>query len=173
MVDLGRRVELQMDVGQRGLQLAQHICVEPEVDVRVLAVDAVDLGELRVLVHGYGVLRELRRGERVRALLLLRLGKRAELAFHSADVRLVEIEVLDEVDLVAAAAHAAREIGELAEREEVVRLHQRHAILEIEPLACLDLLPNGSEGLQHVEDCQAAYLSRSTTACVSDSSSSR
>ena len=75
----------------------------------------------------------------VRALLLLRDRERAELALHAADVRLVQIEVLDEVDLVGAAALPAREVGELAEREQVVGLHQREAVLEVEPLARFDL----------------------------------
>ena len=55
-----------MDVGQRRAQLAQDVGVELEVDVRVLAVDAVDLGELRVRVLRDGVLDELVGGERVR-----------------------------------------------------------------------------------------------------------
>ena len=40
VVDLGRRVELEVDVRQRLLQLAQEPGVVLEVDVRVLAVDA-------------------------------------------------------------------------------------------------------------------------------------
>ena len=99
------------------------------------------------------VLDELLGRDRVRVLLLVRLCERAELALHAADVRLVEVEVLDEEDLVAAAADAPREIGELAEREQVVRLHQRDAVLEVEPLSGLDLLADRGERLQHVEDC--------------------
>src|SRR5712691_10557862 len=122
-------------------------------DVWVLAVDAVDLRELRDRVLLDRVLDELLRGDRVRVLLLARLCERTELALHAAHVRLVEVEVLDEVDLIAAAAHAAREIGELAEREQVVRLHQRHAVLEVEPRAGLDLVPDRGERLLDVEDC--------------------
>ena len=118
------------------------------------------------------VLDELVGADRVRVLLLLRLRKRAELALHAANVRLIEIEVLDEIDLVAAAADAAREIGDLAEGEEIVRLHQCEPILEVEPLARLHLFPDGGEDVEGVED-RHAYLSRLTTACVSDSSSSR
>ena len=54
------------------------------------------------------VLDELVRRGRVRALLLLRDRERAELALHAADVRLVQVEVLDEEDLVGAAADAPR-----------------------------------------------------------------
>ena len=65
-------------------------------------------------------------------------------------------------------------VGELAEREQVVRLHEGDAVLEVEALAGVDLLPDRGERLKRVEDCQrSAYLSRLTTACVSDSSSSR
>ncbi len=175
VVDLGGGVELEMHVRQRRLQLADHRDVELEIDVRVLAVDAVDLRELRVRVLLDRVLDELVGADRVGLFLLARLRERAELALHAADVRLVEIEVLDEEHLVAAAAHPAREIGELAERQQVVGLHQGHAVLEIEPCAGLDLLPDRGERLQRVEHCHLRYpyLSRLTTACVSDSSSSR
>ena len=88
------------------------------------------------------VLDELLGRERVGVLLLPRRGERAELALHAADVRLVQIQVLDEVDLVGAAAQPAREVGELAELEQVVRLEERDAVLEVEALAGLDLLPD-------------------------------
>ena len=115
VVDLGRRVELQVHVGQRLLQRADRVDVEVEVDVRVLAVDHVDLGEAGQLVLADRVLDELRRRDRVGLLLLPRGGEGAELALHAADVRLVQVEVLDEVDLVGAAALAPRAVGELAE----------------------------------------------------------
>ncbi len=88
------------------------------------------------------VVDELGPGDRVRVLLLARRGERAELALHAADVRLVDVEVLDEEDLVGAAAHATREIGERAELEEVVRLEDRDAVVEVEALSGLDLLPD-------------------------------
>ena len=75
-------------------------------------------------------------------LLLARRRERAELALHAADVRLVHVEVLDEVDLVRPAAHAPGEIGERAELEEVVGLEDRDAVVEVEAFARLDLLPN-------------------------------
>ena len=75
--------------------------------------------------------------ERVGVLLLLRRRERAELALHAADVRLVQVEVLDEEDAVVAAADAAREVGQLADREQVVGLDQREAVLEVEALARL------------------------------------
>ena len=59
VVDLGRRVELEMDVRQRRLQLAEELGVVLEVDVRVLAVDHVDLGEPEQLVLRDRVLDEL------------------------------------------------------------------------------------------------------------------
>ena len=155
MVDLGGRVELEVHVRQRSLQLAQRLGVVVELDVRVLAVHAVDLGEPRRLVLRDGVRDELVRGERERVLLLARLRKGAELALHAADVRLVQVEVLDEVDLVAAAAQPARQVGELAEREHVVRFHQHDAVLEVEALPGLDLLAHRRKCVQSVEDCHS------------------
>ena len=96
---------------------------------------------------------ELLGGDRVRVLLLPRRGEGAELALHAADVRLVQVEVLDEEDLVAAAADPARVVGEVAEREQVVGLEQRDAVLEVEALACVDLLADRSENVERVENC--------------------
>ena len=132
-----------MDVGHRLVELPRRLDVEVEVDVRALAVDHVDLGEAGQLALAQSVLDELVPGEGVGALLLLRPRERAELALHAADVRLVQVEVLDEVDLVAAAAQAAREIGQLAEPEQVVGLHEDEPVLEVEPLARLDLVADG------------------------------
>ena len=103
-------------------------------------------------------------------LLLARRRERAELALHAADVRLVHVEVLDEVDLVRAAAQATREVGERAELEQVVGLEDRDAVLEVEALAGLDLLP---DRLQRLELENGDQLLLSTTARVSASSSSR
>ena len=140
--------------------------------MRVLAIDRVDLGEAVELVLRDRILDELVGGERERVLLLARLGEGAELALHAADVRLVQVDVLDEEDLVAAAALAAREIGEIAEREQVVRLHEGDAVVEVEPLAGEHLLPDRRERVESVQNGHVAYLSRSTTACVRASSSS-
>ena len=171
VVDLARREELQVHVGHRLVQLPDDLDVVVEVDVRALAADHVDLGEAGQLALAERVLDELLRGVRVRALLLLRDGEGAELALHAADVRLVQIQVLDEVDLVAAAALPAREVGQLAEPEDVVGLHQREPVLEVEPLARLDLLADRLERRGAVEDGHYAVLS--TTASVIASSSSR
>ena len=84
---------------------------------------------------------------------MLRRGEGAELALHAADVRLVQVEVLDEVDLVRAAAQPPREIGELAELEQVVGLEQGQTVLEVEPLTRLDLLADGRERGGAVEEC--------------------
>ena len=127
------------------MQGAHRVDVVVEADVRVLAVDDVQLREADQLVLAHHVLDELLRGQRVRGLLLLRLREGAELALHAADVRLVQVQVLDEVDLVVSAPPAAREVGQLAEREHVVRLHELKAVLEIEPLAGDDLLVDALE----------------------------
>ena len=115
--------------------------------MRVLAVDHVDLGEPGDLALREHVLDELVGGERVGVLLLARRRERAELALHAADVRLVHVEVLDEEDLVRSAANAAREVGERAELEQVVRLEERDAVVEVEALSGLDLLPDRLERL--------------------------
>src|SRR5207248_8815771 len=110
------------------------------------------------------------------AALLLRDRERAELALHAADVRLVQIEVLDEVDLVPAPAQPAGQVCELAEPEQVVGLEERHAVVEVEPLAGLDLLPDRVERGDAVGDGHqwtSHKESLSTTRWVSVSSSSR
>ena len=145
VVDLRGGVHLQVHVRQRLLERANGVDVELEVDVRVLAVDHVDLGEPGQLALAHRVLDQLLGRDRVGLLLLLRRGEGAELALHAADVRLVQVEVLDEVDLVGAAALPARPVGELAELEQVVGLEQREPVLEVEPLAGLDLLPDRLE----------------------------
>ena len=121
--------------------------VEVEVHVRVLTVDHVDLGEPGDLALAEHVLDELVRSDRVRLRLLLCRREGTELALDSADVGLVHVQVLDEVDLVRPAPPAPREVGKLAEREQVVRLEERHTVLEPEPLSRLDLLRIGSRVL--------------------------
>ena len=159
-----------MHVGHRVVERSDRVAVEPEVDVRVLAVDHVDLGEPGRLALPEDVFHELVRGVRVRVLLLPRRRERAELALHTADIRLVQVQVLDEVDLVRPAAQPAREVRELAQLEEVVGLEDRDTVVEVEAVAGLDLLPDELQGLQLRNGDQ---LLLSTTAQVSASSSSR
>ena len=146
VVDLGRRVALEVHVGQRRVERGDRVAVEAEVHVRVLAVHHVDLGEPGHLALMQDVLDELVGGDRVRLRLLARRGEGAELALHAADVGLVHVEVLDEVDLVGTAPPAPREIRKLAEREHVVHLEDREAVLEVEPLSAFDLLPDAVQG---------------------------
>ena len=114
------------------------------------------------------VVDELFGGDRVRLRLLARRGEGAELALHAADVRLVHVEVLDEVDLVRPSAPAAREVRQLAERQHVVGLENREPVLEVEAVPAFDLLPDAVQGAQ-LDD--GHYFSRSMTMCVSASSS--
>jgi hypothetical protein len=81
-------------------------------------------------------------------LLLARRGEGAELALHAADVRLAHIEVLDEEDLVAPTAHTTREVGERAQLEQVVRLQDRDAVVEVESFSGRDLLPDRLQRLE-------------------------
>ena len=101
--------------------------------------DLREPGDLTLAEH---VLDELLASERVGVLLLPRRRERAELALHPADVRLVQIQVLDEEDLVGAAALPAREVGERTELEHVIGLEDRDAVVEVEALSGLDLLPD-------------------------------
>ena len=161
-MDLARRKELQVHVGQRLVQRADDPDVVVEVDMRALAAHHVDLGEPGELVLANRVLDHLLRRVRIGVGLFVRDRKGAELALHAADVGLVQVQVLDEVDAVVAATHAPREIRELAERENVVALHQRHAVLEVEALSALHLVADGRE---HVGAFQEGHQrSRSTTA---------
>ncbi len=105
----------------------------------------MDLREAGELVLANSVLDHLFWRKRVGVGLFVRDGERAELALHAADVRLVQVEVLDEVNAIVAATNASRQIGELAERENVVALHQRHTVLEVEALSGLHLVPDGRE----------------------------
>ena len=145
VVDLAGREELQVDVRHRVVELRDDLDVVAEVDVRALAPDHVDLGEPGQLALAQRVLDELLPRVRVGARLLLRHGERAELALHAADVRLVEIEVLDEEDAVVSATLPPREVGELADRQQVVGLEEREAVLGVEALARLDLLADRAQ----------------------------
>jgi hypothetical protein len=157
VVDLARREQLQVHVRHRLVQLPDDLDVVVEVDVRALASDHVDLREAGQLPLAQRVLDQLLARVRVGALLFLRDREGAELALHAADVRLVQVQVLDEERLVAAAAQPARAIRQLAESEQVVGLEQRQAVLEIEPFAGLDLL---ADRLERVDgDCHQRVLS--------------
>ena len=61
VVDLGGRVALEVNVGKRLVKRRDRSSVELEVDVRVLAVDHVDLGEAADLALVEDVLDELLR----------------------------------------------------------------------------------------------------------------
>jgi len=102
-------------------------------------VDLREPGDLTLAEH---VLDELLARERVGLLLLPRRCERAELALHPTDVRLVQIQVLDEEDLVGAAALPTREIGKRAELEQVIGLEDRDAVVEVQALSGLELLPD-------------------------------
>ena len=175
VVDLRRRVALEVHVGKGVVERGDGVAVVTEVHVRVLPVDHVDLGEAGHLALAEHVLDELLCAERVCVRLLPGRREGAELALHAADVRLVHVEVLDEEDLVRPAAQSACGIGELPEAEHVVGLEERHAVLEVEALARLDLLPDRPQRILECvlqgENCDQKLLS--TTASAMASSSAR
>ncbi len=153
MVDLGRGEALEVHVGQRLVQRADEIEVVVERQVRVLAADHVDLAELLRLVHLERVLHEVADVVQVGAVLLARARERAELALHAADVRVVQVQVVDEEDLVGASAQAASGVGEPPDGEDVVALEQRDAVVEVEPLAGEHLLLDCAECARTVDRC--------------------
>jgi hypothetical protein len=151
-----------VDAGKRVPKRADELDVVREIEVRVFAADHVDLGEAGALALLDRLADELLDRPEIGVVLLRGPRERAELALHPADVRVVQVDVLDEVDVVAAAATPPRRVGELAELEDVVRLHEGEAVLEVEPRVRLDLLPDRVErGLRRDGGHQ---LLRSTTA---------
>ena len=120
VVDLARRKALQVHIGKRGLERADQVEVVVEVEVRRLAADHVDLLVAVAPVHLDGVLDEITDVPGVRTALLVRAREGAELALHAAHVRVVEVEVVDEVDLVVALLHAPRGVREIADGQQVV-----------------------------------------------------
>jgi len=112
----------------------------------------VDLGEPRELVLADRVFDELVGRVRVGVGLLVRDREGAELALHATDVGLVQVQVLDEVDAIVAPAHTPREIGELAQCQDVVTLHERHPVVELEALPCLHLAADRSEQISAFQE---------------------
>ena len=108
--------------------------------MRVLTADHVDLRELLILADALGVRDEVWDVPHDRVRLLGGAGEGAELALHAADRRVVEVQVVDEEDLVGAAAVTASKVGQLAQLEDVVRLEERDAVVEVKALARHDLL---------------------------------
>ncbi len=103
---------------------------------------------------------ELLRRRRVGVLLPLGCGERTELAFHTTDVGLAQVEVLNERHLVGATTKAAGEVGELTDLEQLVGFEDREAVLELEALAGLDLVTDRAERRGAVEECHSVRVFR-------------
>ena len=139
-LDLDGRVRLDVDLGRRLLDPADHVHVIVERQLVVQAADDVQLGRAPrrglprplddlVAVHHVGP-------------GLAQVGpERAEVAGVDADVRRVDVRV-DVVVAEIAVVPLAHQVGHRAEGEQVVRRLQRQAVLEAQPLAGLDLLPD-------------------------------
>ena len=140
-----------------------EVGVVREVEVRVLAADHVDLGELLVRADLQRLLDQVVDRPHLGVGLLRRARERAELALHPADRRVVQVQVVDEEDVVRAAAEAARGVGQLAEREQVVALEQRDAVVEVEALTRDDLVADLHELLVAACGDGQLHASRSTT----------
>ena len=139
--DLDRREALQVDGGLDLLQPAQQRRVVVERQVRVEAVDDVDLGDGLVGAHAELVQRLLER-ERVGVLVAgLQARERAEQAVGHADVRGLEADVVV-VEGQAAVALLALAVGQPAEGQRVRALEQADAVLERQPLAGVQFLPD-------------------------------
>ena len=138
-VDLGRGEALERDVGQRGLQLAQHPRVVLPRQRRVQAVDDVQLGE-PVVLHRQRLLDGLLDAHRVRVLLAGLALEGAVGAGRGADVGQVEVPVDVEDTCVAVLARCARWWARPPSQARSSDVVQVLAVLAGEPLAGRDLL---------------------------------
>ena len=87
-------------------------------------------------------------GHRLRVVKALVRDRARERAGRATGIELTTefAEIAEDASIaVVAATHAPGEIGELAERKDVVTLHQRHAVLEVEALSDLHLVSDGRE----------------------------
>ena len=155
VVHLGGREQLEVHVRQRLVKRARQVDVVAVLEVRALAAHHVDLAVGLALVHLDGVADQVADVPRVGAGLLAGHGERAELALHPTHVRVVEVQVVDEVDLVGAAAQAARGVRQLAQRGQVVGLQQRDPVVEVETLTGEHLLTDRGERIKAGGGCHA------------------
>jgi len=136
--NLNRREALEVNAGFDGLEAAQQVRVVTERQVGVQPVDDVDFGQWLV-GSGTELGVDLLEGHRVRAGVTgPEPGERAEQARGFADVGRLEPQVVIE-ECARAVAPLALAIGEPAQREQVRRLEQAHAVVERQALARFDL----------------------------------
>ena len=132
VLDLGRRERVEVDLVAR-LDAREEVLVPLDAEIGVVAA-----------LHQHG-----RAAERERLLDLLvdhRLGQDvalarvarapvegAEVAVGDADVRVVDVPVDDERDLVGIGLARAHLVGRAADRDEVARAQQRRGVVVLEP----------------------------------------
>jgi hypothetical protein len=151
--DLDRREALQVDARADPLQPAQHVGVVRERQVRVQAVDDVDLGE-RLVGAGPQLVEDLLERQRVGPVVArLEPRERTEEAAGDADVGRLEADV-EVVVRAAAVPLLALAVGEPAERVGVGATEEADAVLEPEPRSGVQLVgdlaqPEGFDPLQH------------------------
>ena len=139
--DLDGGKTLQVNRRPDALQAAEHLRVVLERQIRVQAVDDVDLGE-RLIGSAAELPPDLFERHRVGiGVARLQPRERAEQAARDADVRRFDPDVVVVVG-PGRVAPFTLPVGEPAEREQIGRVEQPHAIFEIETDAGVELLGN-------------------------------
>src|ERR1051326_967138 len=136
---------LNHDSGVALFQAAKHVCVVRQLQLGMQPTDDVELAR-RILARRVRLGEHVLEAARVGAVFLRHARERAEDAgvAQDADVGRIDVLVRREVDAIAVPA-AVREIGEPADRQQVVRCEKREAILARQPLSPLDLLRDESQ----------------------------
>ena len=124
------------------LQAAQHLAIPVERQLRMQSADDVKLGDRFGPASARGLPHLVER-HRVRLRIARFLAERAQPAARNADIRRVDVAVHVEVRDVAVQP-LADDVRHVAERQDVRRAIQRHAVVEAKPLAGLDFVQNGS-----------------------------
>ena len=139
VVDFSRRPRLDVNRRESLVDASDNALVPLERPVRVMAAHNVYLVHLRVQLA-----QDLVHLHLVGAGVALLLGEIAEGTREDADVGGVDLTIEDEVDLLAPQP-ALGVVGHLTERHQVRRVEAAEAVLEAEPLAVLNLVPDGFE----------------------------
>src|ERR1051325_5205467 len=136
---------LNHDSGVALFQAAKHVCVVRQLQLGMQPTDDVELAR-RILARRVRLGEHVLEAARVGAVFLRHARERAEDAgvAQDADVGRIDVLVRREVDAIPVPG-AVREIGEPADRQQVVRCEKREAILARQPLSPLDLLRDESQ----------------------------
>ena len=134
---------LQVDFRKPLLEPAQHLAVPLQRQLRMQAAHDVKLRD-RLAPSLAGVPPHLFERHGVGLRVVHALPEGAQAAARHADVRGVDMAVDVEIRHVAVLA-LAHQVGHVAHPQDVAGTVQRHAVLERQPLACLDLRADGNQ----------------------------